>query len=82
MRFLVFLALFAISIFGAVDINKASAQELMEVKGIGASKAQAIVEYREKNGCFSDLDALVNVKGFGKKIIEKNKENLIASACK
>jgi competence protein ComEA len=49
-----------------VNINKASAKDLMKVKGINASKARAIVAYRKKHGDFKSLDDLAKVKGFTK----------------
>ncbi len=49
-----------------VNINKASAKELMKVKGLNASKARAIVAYRKKHGDFKSLDDLASVKGFKK----------------
>lgn len=55
----------------AVNINTASLEELNAVKGIGPSKAKAIVEYREKNGPFKSLDDLKEVKGFGDKSVDK-----------
>ena len=67
--------------FGAIDINKANATELQILKGIGATKAQAIVAYRDKT-CFVNIDALVDVKGIGIKTVDKNRDNLIASKCK
>lgn len=67
--------------FAAVDINTADKTELMSLKGIGEAKASAIVEYRTASGCFTDVESLVAVKGIGEKFIEKNKENLVASAC-
>jgi len=67
--------------FGAVDINKADKAELMSIKGIGESKATAIIEHRTNTGCFADIEALKAVKGIGEKFIEKNKENIVASAC-
>lgn len=49
-----------------VDVNKASAKDLMKVKGISAAKAKAIVAYRKKHGDFKSLDDLKMVKGFKK----------------
>ncbi|QBY05782.1 helix-hairpin-helix domain-containing protein [Thalassotalea sp. HSM 43] len=55
-----------------VDINKANAAQLSELKGLGSKKAQAIVDYRQANGPFKSLTDLANVKGIGEKFIEKN----------
>lgn len=60
----------------AVNINTATQGELDGVKGIGPSKAQAIIEYRTKNGPFKSLEDLKNVKGFGDKSIAKLKGEL------
>ncbi len=49
-----------------VNINKATAKDLMKVKGLNASKARAIVAYRKKHGDFKTTDDLANVKGFKK----------------
>lgn len=49
-----------------VNLNKASAKDLMKVKGINASKARAIVAYRKKHGDFKAVDTLAKVKGFTK----------------
>lgn len=49
-----------------LNLNKASAKELMKVKGIDASRAKAIVAYRKKHGDFKSLDDLAKVKGFAK----------------
>ncbi len=60
-----------------VSLNQASATELQDkLNGIGEKKAQAIVEYREKNGKFKSIDELKNVKGIGDKLLEKNRSNL------
>lgn len=60
-----------------VDLNQADAATLQrELAGIGEAKAQAIVAYRESNGPFSSIDELLEVKGIGKAILEKNREKL------
>ncbi|CAD6366073.1 ComEA family DNA-binding protein [Shewanella putrefaciens] len=56
-----------------VNINTASVEELQELKGIGAAKAQAIVDYRTQNGKFNAIDDLANVSGIGAKLIEQNR---------
>ncbi|TNG94986.1 ComEA family DNA-binding protein [Pasteurellaceae bacterium USgator11] len=60
-----------------INLNTASAQELEKgLLGIGAKKAQAIVEYREKNGNFISIDQLSDVSGIGKATLEKNRDLL------
>lgn len=68
-------------VYGAVDINKASATELQTLNGVGAKKAAAIVKHRTTS-CFKNVDALADVKGISTKTIEKNRSNLKASKCK
>ncbi len=81
MKFLVLVVLAVSFLFATVDINSASEKELSTVNGIGSKKAEAIVEYR-KIHCFTKVDEIVNVKGFGKKFLENNRENLKVGACK
>ncbi len=64
------------SVWAAVNINTATQSELESVKGLGPSKAKAIIEYREKNGLFKSVDDLDKVKGFGKSSVEKLKGEL------
>lgn len=56
-----------------VNINRAGADELAKLLlGIGQSKAQEIVKYREKNGPFTKKEQLMNVSGIGKATLAKN----------
>jgi len=59
----------------AVNINTATAEELAEaLDGVGLSKAEAIVSYRQTNGRFQHPDELVNVKGIGLSTVDKNRD--------
>lgn len=61
-----------------VNINTASAEEIAEaLNGVGLSKAQMIVEYREQNGPFAHIDELVNVKGIGLRTVDKNRDVIL-----
>lgn len=60
-----------------VDINTADAGLLsQELVGIGESRAQAIVEYREANGPFGAVDDLTQVPGIGDTTLEQNRERM------
>lgn len=59
-----------------VNINRASEGELVTLHGIGSSKAQAIILYRDMFGDFEAVDELARVKGVGKKTVEKNRGRL------
>jgi len=62
---------------GPIDINKADAATIAkELQGVGLSRAQAIVAYREKNGSFKSVDDLRKVKGIGAKTLELNRANI------
>lgn len=56
-----------------VNINKADENAIAQLKGIGLKKAQAIVAYRSLHGDFSTMDELLNVKGIGKFVLDKNR---------
>ena len=57
-----------------VNLNTASAAELTLLKGVGASKAEAIVRHREEHGPFANLEELAQVRGIGTATIEKNRQ--------
>lgn len=60
-----------------VNLNTADSETLArELNGVGAAKARAIVEYREANGAFASIDELLEVKGIGTAILEKNRNKL------
>jgi competence protein ComEA len=61
---------------GLIDVNTANAMELQLLKGIGTTKADAIVKYRETNGSFSKKEDIMSVPGIGPATYEKIKDRL------
>ncbi|MES2868419.1 MAG: helix-hairpin-helix domain-containing protein [Pseudomonadota bacterium] len=60
-----------------INLNTADEATLQrELSGVGAAKAKAIVAYREVNGEFASADELLEVKGIGKAIFEKNRDKV------
>jgi competence protein ComEA len=59
------LLMVAFNAFAAVNVNTATPEQLDAIKGVGPSKAKAIVDYRTKNGTFKTVDDVSKVKGIG-----------------
>ena len=62
---------------GQVDINNASEQELIQLKGVGPAIAKRIIEYRNAHGRFSKPDDLLGVRGIGEKTLEKMRAQIL-----
>jgi competence protein ComEA len=61
---------------GRVNINTATKQQLMELSGIGESRAESIISYREKNGAFSSIEDIMNVSGIKEAAYERIKDDI------
>ncbi|MBI6953032.1 MULTISPECIES: ComEA family DNA-binding protein [unclassified Pseudomonas] len=62
---------------GKLNINTADASTLQrELSGVGQSKSEAIVAYRDNNGDFATVEELLEVEGIGKAILERNRDKL------
>ncbi|NJD30342.1 MAG: helix-hairpin-helix domain-containing protein [Gammaproteobacteria bacterium] len=67
----------AVAWAGPVNVNTADASALAkELDGIGPAKAQAIVEYRQKNGPFRSPEDLLKVDGIGQRVLDMNRGNI------
>ena len=61
---------------GKININSADETELQEIPGVGEVTAKKIIEYREQNGKFKNIEDIKNVKGIGEGKYEEMKENI------
>lgn len=61
---------------GKLDLNRADVAALMELPGIGQSKAEAIVGYREEHGSFSQAEDLMKVEGIKEGVFDKIKDRI------
>ena len=61
---------------GRININTATSEELQTLSGIGESKAQAIIDYRNTNGPFNSIEEIVNVSGISENLFAKIKEDI------
>ena len=76
MKKLLLLLIFSFSfLFAAVNINTASKEELMTLKGVGEATAEAIIEYRKENK-FTKIEDIKNIKGIGDKKFEAIKDDI------
>ncbi|WP_331836209.1 ComEA family DNA-binding protein [Erysipelothrix piscisicarius] len=57
-----------------VSLNTSSEQDLVQIKGIGPRKAEAILKYRLHHQKFMSIDELLNIKGIGPKLLERIKD--------
>jgi competence ComEA-like helix-hairpin-helix protein len=62
---------------GKININTAEKQTLKLIPGVGDKLAQRILDYRNDNGKFNELEDLRKVKGFHNRILEKARDSLI-----
>lgn len=66
-----------VAIGDKLNINTATVAEIQKsLIGIGAKKAEAIVQYREKHGNFTAVEQLLEVQGIGKATLEKNRDRI------
>ena len=75
-RFLLVFFAFVGVLFAAVNINTADLNTLKSLKGVGESKAQAILDYR-KDQNFTKIEDIKKVKGIGDKIFEAIKDQIV-----
>ncbi len=61
---------------GKVNLNTATLAELMTLSGIGESKAQSILDYRNKNGAFSSVEEIMNVDGIKEGLYNRIKDSI------
>lgn len=59
-----------------ININTANKEQLMKISGVGKTKAEAIIEHREKNGDFKKKEDITKVRGIGKATFEKIKDKI------
>lgn len=60
-----------------LDLNTADALTLQTaLAGIGKTKAESIVAYREEHGAFASVDELLEIKGIGKALLDRNRDKL------
>ncbi len=66
----------------SIDINSAAVEELMELPGVGRAYAERIVAFRDENGPFESVEAIMNVRGIGEKTFERIRDRIRIGAAK
>ncbi len=61
---------------GKININTAGSEELQKIPGVGPSKAQSIIDYREEHGAFTSPEDLMKITGIKEKTYEKMKDSI------
>lgn len=61
---------------GRIDLNTATAEELMTLPGIGQSKAESIISWREENGAFESVEDILNITGIKEGVFSKIKDHI------
>lgn len=64
---------------GKMNINEASKEELMTLSGIGESKADAIIRYREANGNFKSIEEIMEIEGIKEGVFRKIEDQITVS---
>ncbi|WP_236236132.1 ComEA family DNA-binding protein [Pseudomonas faucium] len=65
-------------VLAKINLNEADAATLQQhLNGIGKAKAESIVAYREANGAFDSVDEMLEIKGIGKALLERNRDKLV-----
>lgn len=59
---------------GKVNLNKATKEELMSLPGVGASRAESIIQYRNENGGFTNIEQIMQISGIKEGLFEKIKD--------
>jgi competence protein ComEA len=79
MLFVLTLLGMSFNVFSAVNLNTATQAELESLAGVGPVKAQAILDYRKKNGGFKSVDELEKVDGIGASTVENVRKSVTIS---
>jgi len=63
-----------------LNLNQADAATLQsQLSGIGKTKAEAIVAYRDEHGDFASVDELLEIKGIGKALLDRNRDKMFVN---